>query len=318
MAPLLDRQRQGVRLGSIRIGTKIVSNGKSRPAKLDTFRLTSPDRVKIDAAAALYGGEVRPWKPNDGAGQQWEVVTTVDRLPVRVPPGNPVQQDYELWTATRQRLCDGVTERMKGQPCQCPADLMARKQAAASGGACKPITRLSLILADLPGLGVWTLSSTGDSAADELAATAELLQAAELKGVMLPATLRLEQRESRGSGELHKYPVPVLDVAASMIALESGTFTPARALPATGEPSPAPQLAAPAAEAPPVPLPPDLSPQKVADLARTATHLDQIRALKIHARQVAWLDEYVDGRDGVSEPLDNALHTEYERLGGDL
>ena len=98
MSPLLDRQRQGVRLGSIRIGTKVVTaNGKTRPEKLDTFRLTSPDKVKVEAAAGLYGGQVKPWKPNDGAAQQWEVVTTVDRLPVRVPPGNPVEQWYEQW-----------------------------------------------------------------------------------------------------------------------------------------------------------------------------------------------------------------------------
>lgn len=343
MSPLLDRQREGVRLGSIRIGVKVVKNGKTRPEKLSTFRLTSPDRVKVEAAAALYGGEVKPWKPNEGAGQQWEVVTTVDRLDVRIPPGDPVRQDYELWTSTRQRLCDGVTERMKGRPCQCPADLMERKNAAKDGNACKPITRLNLILADLPGLGVWQLSSTGDAAADELAATAEFLERAGARGVMLSAVLRLEQRESRGAGELRRFAVPMLDVAASMLQLETGQFTPAgllgngqpvagqRALPGPAQP-PAPpvqqsrqiETPQPAATAPvaveevpdPLPLPDDLTPQGLADLARTAVHREQVKALKIHARQVGWLEEFVDDAQGVSEPLDNALFTEYERLGG--
>lgn len=331
MSPLLDRQREGVRLGAIRIGIKVVKNGKTRPEKLSTFRLTSADRVKIEAAAALYGGEVKPWKPNDNAGQQWEVVTTVDRIDVRVPPGQPVQQDYELWTSTRQRLCDGITERMKGLACQCPADLMERKEAAKSGDACKPITRLNLILADLPGLGVWQLSSTGDAAADELASTADFLQRAGASGVMLAAVLRLEQRESRGSGELRRFAVPVLDVAASMLQLETGDFTPAGLL-GNGQPQQGQRTiegAAPAAAVPrqitqppaeegvaPLPLPDDLNSQKLADIARTATHKDQVRALKIHARNVGWLDEFVVDAEGISEPLDNALFTEFERLGG--
>jgi hypothetical protein len=332
---LLDRQRQGVRLGAIRIGIKVVKDGKTRPQKLNTFRLTSPDRVKVEAAAQVYGGEVQAWKPNDNAGQQWEVVTTVDRMDVRIPPGDPVAQDYELWTTTRQRLCDGVTERMKGRACQCPRDLMERKEAAKSGDACKPITRLNLILADLPGLGVWQLSSTGDAAADELASTAEFLQRAGAGGVMLPAVLRLEQRESRGSGELRRFAVPVLDVAASMLQLETGQFTPAglignggpnpgqRALPAGSAPDPTVPKQIDAQAAPveertvaPLPLPDDLTPQKLANLARTATHKDQVRDLKLHARTVGWLEEFVDDAQGVSEPLDNALFTEFERLGG--
>lgn len=325
MSPLLDRQRQGVRLGSIRIGTKIVgANGKVRPEKLDTFRLTSPDKVKVEAAAALYGGECTPWKPNDGAAQQWQVTTTVDRIPVRVPPGNPVEQNYEMWAATRQRLCDGVTERMKGTPCLCPSDLMARKQAAGSGSACKPITRLSLILADLPGLGVWQLSSTGDSAADELAATAELLQQAETKGVLLPAVLRLEQRESRGSGTLHKYAVPVLDILETYTALESGSYSGGRAITERTE---RPALDAgsraaattetPALSGGDLPLPDRATPQDLADLALKATHPDQVRQLRIRARQVGYLEEYVTDRDGVSEPLDNNLFDRYVALGGE-
>ena len=321
MSPLLDRQRQGVRLGSIRIGTKVVTaNGKTRPEKLDTFRLTSPDKVKVEAAAGLYGGQVKPWKPNDGAAQQWEVVTTVDRLPVRVPPGNPVEQWYEQWAATRQRLCDGVTERMNSTPCQCPADLMVRKQAAAGGGACKPITRLSLILADLPGLGVWTLSSTGDAAADELASTAELLQRAAERGAFLPALLRLEQRESRGSGTLHRFAVPVLDVQATLGALESGAFTAAAAL-TDGRERPAltsgaEEVARPSSAPEPLALPEHTTAQQIADLGASATHPDQLRELRIHARQVGYLEEYVDGPDGVTEPLDNVLFARYEALGG--
>lgn len=326
MSPLLDRQRQGVRLGSIRIGAKVVVNGKSRPVKLETFRLTSPDRLKIEAAAALYGGEVSEWRPNEGAALQWQVTTTVDRLDVRVPPGNPVEQNYELWAATRQRLCDGVFERMKGQPCVCPADLMERKQLATRGNACKPVTLLSLLLADLPGLGVWTLSSTGDAAADELYATAQLLQRAEERGAFLPAVLRIEQREARGSGELHKYAVPVLDVQASMLQLESGEFSARTAITTGSAQTALPSTPTPSAADRPAIQPPTVEPlvppatSTAEDLAvmalKEATHPDHVRQIKIHARQVGYLEEYVTGPDGVIEPLENVLWERYLALGG--
>ena len=333
--PLLDRQRRGVVLGAIRIGVRVpTSKGKTRPEKLTTFRLTSPDRVKIDAAAGLYGGEVKPWKPNEGAAQQWEVVTTVDRLPVRVPPGSPVDQNYEMWAATRQRLCDGVTEKMQGAPCLCPPDLLARKTLAGQGRACKPTTRLSLILADLPGLGVWSLTSTGDSVADELAATAEMLQQAELAGVMLPASLRLEQREARGSGELHRFAVPVLDVQASLAALEVGDYAGTKALPAapavaldghtisvqpreiagaTSEPIPREQVDGPPAE----PIGAPKNPQAVLDLALQAASPDVVKQLRALALSRGWLEEWVTapGQEA-ADPLDTALYARLEAVGG--
>jgi hypothetical protein len=229
VSPLIDRQRRATELGRIRIGTTILRetrNGGTRamPAKLDTFRFTSRDRAKIEAVAALYGGSVGPW---DGArtGPQWEVITEAKELPVAWPPGEPLSQHYELWTGRGcERRCDGEREQFTGKPCMCPPDLGMRKELAGQDppAACKPRTRLSLILADIPGLGVWVLTSTGDAAADELAGVAELLHTAALGGVILPAVLRLEQRESRSRGETKRYAVPVLDVRESFAALAAG------------------------------------------------------------------------------------------------
>lgn len=334
--PLLDRQRRGVVLGSIRIGTRVTAvnaQGREyqRPEKLSTFRLTSPDVHKINAAAELYGGEVKPWTPGETrGGQQWEVVTTADQLPVRVPPGMPVEQQYELWAGrpvVRQRLCNGFTESMRGGTCVCPPDLMERKSLAAEGKACKPTTRLSLILAELPGLGVWTLTSTGDSAADELAAVAETLRLSELAGVMMPATLRLEQRESRGSGKVHHYAVPVLDVGASLAALESG-YVPAapaigsgtqRQLTAAAESPAADVIEGSVAERPGTAASgsaPPTTAQETADRAREATTIALVQRLGAYAREKGWLDEYVADADGVQEPLENALYAALERVGG--
>lgn len=323
--PLLDRQRRGVQLGSIRIGVRVTATnaqGKTytRPKKLDTFRLTSPDRHKIEAAAELYGGEVQPWKSSESAAQQWEVLTTVDRMPVRVPPGEPVEQHYMLFGGrppVRQRLCDGLTEKMRGGTCICPPDLMERKRLAADGAACKPVTRLSLVLADLPGLGVWSLTSTGDAAADELASVAELLRQSAAAGMMMPATLRLEQRESRGSGEVHRFAVPVLDVGASLVALESGHV-------------PMPQLATPvrsAIEAPTetvvegviVDEPPHGMPstaQHTAEAAKLAATPDDVKRLGAYARERGWMNDDVLGPDGLSARLENVLYEHLERVGG--
>jgi hypothetical protein len=336
VSPLLDRQRRGVVLGSIRIGTTVKSEGKVRPVKLDTFRLTSPDRAKVDAASALYGGEVKPWQPQERrGGQQYEVVTTVDRLPVRVPPGEPVEQSYELWNGrpvVRQRLCDGFLDRMSGGPCRCPSDLMERRDSATFGNACKPVTRLSLILADLPGLGIWTLTSTGDYAADELASVAEMLRQSAAAGIMLPATLRLEQRESRGSGKVHHFAVPVLDVGASLAALESGDFTPAGVLTAHAEQRRAIEsgAGAPASSTPPssgpghdqaaapAPLPGwPTDPQGVARSAVETADAQRVRELGGYARDRGWLtdDTWVDPGDGILEPLESVLRHRLDALG---
>jgi hypothetical protein len=125
---------------------------------------------------------------------------------------------YELWSAAGcQRRCDGETETLKQQPCVCPADKDRRTELAKTGSACKPITRLNVMLPDLPDLGVWLLSSTGWNAATELGGAAEVLAAARDRGVIIPATLRLEQRETRKVGEAtKKYAVPVLEIGATL------------------------------------------------------------------------------------------------------
>lgn len=326
--PLLDRQQRGVQIGAIRIGTKIVDDkGRERPAKLDTFRLTSPDGNKIEAAAAAFGGQAQPWRPRDGAGQQWEVITTVDRLPVRVPPGSPVVQDYQLFASprsgrgvVRERLCDGRTERMQNRPCVCPADLMERGRLAADGGACKPTTRLSVILADLPGLGVWVLTSRGDSAADELAATARFLQDAETTGRMVPAVLRLEQRRSVGSGEVHSFAVPVLDVQASLQQLEAGTWQQAALGQGGAQGPPRAALEAPRVVQVPPALPaPQGRPGDAAGLcvlAGLATDPEAVRELRRIGVAHGWLEDDVPGPDGTTTRCENVLYERLVQLGG--
>jgi hypothetical protein len=180
---------------------------------LENWRITSPSAELIAAVAALYGGEPKPWDNPAGGGQEWEVFTATDRLPVIVPPGDyAFSQWYELWSAGGcQRRCDGVTEQLTTQPCMCPADVNERAAGAAQGRACKMTTRLSVILPDVPDVGTWMLESHGYYAAVELAGTDEILRMAGA-GRMIPAQLRIDQRTAKRNNETRRYAVPVLEL----------------------------------------------------------------------------------------------------------
>ena len=109
---ILTLQRRLREAGRIRIGQQVkAANGKTRPAKLDAFRLTSADKVAMDAAATLYGGEVKEW---DGApiGKMWELFTAANSLPVVIPPAaTAFSQFYEAWSGGGcTRRCDGERE----------------------------------------------------------------------------------------------------------------------------------------------------------------------------------------------------------------
>lgn len=219
--PIIDLQRGVAESGRIRIGQLVPSRNGSRPAKLDTFRLTSADRRRIDQVAALYGGAVTEWAAP--SGRQWQVVTATAELEVVVPPHElAFSQWYELWSAGGcQRRCDGVTEQISEGPCKCDPE---QRQ-------CEIHTRLSVMLRDLPGLGVWRLDTQGWYAARELRGAVEILQIAAGHGALLPARLRLEQRSVKrigadGKPETRRYAVPVLDIEISPAQLLSGGAQP--------------------------------------------------------------------------------------------
>lgn len=214
-----DLQRRGRQIGEIRLGEVIrPASGKPYPSKLSSFRLTTKSPQTAQAVAQLLGGQARHIELLNG-NKTWEVLTDATELPVMVPPGdNVISQFYEMWTAAGcARRCDGEIEQLSQEPCKCPSDSAMRSNLAKSGGACKPITRVNVMLPDLPDLGVWLLSSTGWNAANELGGAAEVLAAARNQGVIIPATLRLEQRTTRKVGQKpNHFVVPVLEIRASL------------------------------------------------------------------------------------------------------
>ncbi len=194
---MIDLQRQMTELGRIRTGDQVEiagQAGKKRPRKLETFRLTSQSRELIEEAARLYGGTATAW--ND----QWEVVITAATLPIMLPPGEAMSQWWELWSGGGcQRRCEGTGGRnvLADEPCSCPEDKTERAELAKSGQACKPTTRLNVILPELPGLGLWRLESHGHYAAVELAGAAEYLSMATSVGHRVPAHLRIVNRSRK-------------------------------------------------------------------------------------------------------------------------
>ena len=215
--PILELQRRFMTLGRVRLGEK---GPKGEPKRLDSFRFTTASQDLIRAVADVYGGTPEPWvDAPDGEGY-WQVTTEARELNIVLPPvysdadGSPTttySQWLESWTAAgAQRRCDGETEMLSGQPCLC-------RPAVAEGGeearVCQMTTRVSFLLPDLPGVGVWLMTSHGYNAAVELPGTLELLVRAAASGAFIEAVLRIEQRVKKQPGEPTKrFVVPVIDL----------------------------------------------------------------------------------------------------------
>jgi hypothetical protein len=209
VSPIIELQRRMVEAGRIRAGEK---GDKGEPRKLSNWRLTSKDKVRLDEAAKLWGGEVRDWKERQG---EFELYTETAALPIMLLPGQLPTTWYELWSKGGcQRRCDGQHELISDSSCLCGEER-----------ECKPHTRLSVLLPDLPGIGSWLLSSTGWNAAAELAGAADLLQRASAQGVLIPARLRLEARVQITGGQTRRFAVPVIDIDVSfreLLGAQSG------------------------------------------------------------------------------------------------
>lgn len=212
--PIIDLQRRMRQLGEIRLGHVVPTrNGKTRPAKLDKFRFTSPSRDILTAVAELYGGEVKPWTPANGGPSEFEVYSQANRLPVLIPPKDAVSQWYELYAGSKcVRRCDGQTEHKSDRPCMCDPDERE----------CAMTTRVNVMLRDVPALGQWLLISKGYYAAVTLPPAAELLSQA---GGYVAGWLGMEEKTAIVKDQLARFKVPTLDVEITPAALMAGQIT---------------------------------------------------------------------------------------------
>jgi hypothetical protein len=323
--PILDIQRRGQQIGRIRIGqqvstgqTKRDGSPKMRPTKLDTFRFTTASRAQADAIAELYGGTVREWEG------QYEVITRQNAIGVTVPPRDQVvSQWYEMWTKGGcQRRCDSQHEQISNGPCQCPSDPQERARLARLNPpeACKTSTRISVMIPDLPGLGVFRLDTGSYYAASEIGDSAELMQMARDRGIFLPAILRIEQRTRVAGGQTKKYPVPVLEVLATFRDIATGVIEAqgmaAQLPPAPGEERRAITSGPPQPAATPETLRDDDAAQRIADLALLATTRDDLRKLAAKAEAEGLMDEYVctDKASDMHDQLRACLRDRWQEL----
>ena len=299
---LADLQARQVEVGRIRLGTTETKTSRAgkpyqSPVKLERFRLTSRSQQLIEEVAARYGGDPEPWNPQSGGAQQFEVIIERTSLPIIVPP-DPLSQFYEVWASGKvQRRCDGLRELLSDQPCLCAAANPdpARRQ-------CKPYTRLSVMLAEMNGIGVWRLETHGYNAAVELPAVADLLSRA---GGNIKARLEMEERQSvvevNGKETISRYMVPVIHVEATPAAIV-GSFQPHEAIEA-------PTASAPALEqAPPTPTPvgPAEPVPTRAEIEQEATEAAHAWATEMKARIIAAAtrDEMVAIRQLIVDAID--------------
>jgi hypothetical protein len=313
---VLDLQRKGQQIGRLRIGDLVAvirdgkDTGKTRPARRETFRLTTASRFMALAAAGAFGSEARPWNG------QWDVDTKLSEIAVMVPPRDAVvSQFYEMWNAGGcVRRCNSQREQIAGGPCLCPhaddpddAGEVQRAALQRAGmakqsppQACSLVTRVNVMIPDLPGLGVFRLDTHSFYAASEIGDAAALLEAARNQGVFLPAVLRIDQRQRVAGGQTKKFPVPVLEITATFRQIASGELA-AGGVAAQLPPAPGEQRRAIAAAAPQVPpaRTPAAAPrtaQQIADASAAASR-DEVRALIEEAKAARCLEDSVCVRD---------------------
>lgn len=209
--PLGGASRRLPPAGRLRTGVKTGSSMKA----IETWRITSADETAIRQLAAIYGGTPRPWTDAPTAGQ-WEVTTETTELNVVLPPdplgGTPL---YEQWSeAGCQRRCDSVTcqvpttgpdgAELATVPCICNAD---------GALACRPTTRLSVILPDIQFGGVWRYESKSEHIAREIPGMVEVIDTLQDRG-LTRAVLALEHR--RATRTKFPFTIPVLRVPQSL------------------------------------------------------------------------------------------------------
>lgn len=237
MPILTERQRRLIEVGRIRVGDPKPSEKQpGRPRS--TFRLTSRHKELLEVAAQAYGGTVT--QVDGGYQLCCEKATIKALLSLKPLPNGDMEslsQNYEQWKGgTCTRRCNGETVQVweksasgkhdrVARPCQC--DPLSRE--------CKLVTRVSVILSEVPALGLWRLDTQSKVFDAEISG---LLAAVESLGIPspVPVTLTITTREGRkGPGEVNsKYPVVSVALDAKPVpftAMVEGIRRTALALP---------------------------------------------------------------------------------------
>jgi hypothetical protein len=324
---VLDLQRRSQQIGRIRIGQQVrADNGKMRPERLTTFRFTTTSRTTAAAIADLFGGIVRDWEG------QFEVITEKSEIGVTVPPRDAViSQWYEQWNKGGCiHRCDSLHDKITGGPCACPqpadpddpesvaenARERARLAKLNPPRACGLVTRINVMIPDLPGLGVFRLDTGSFYAAGESGDKADIMELAREHNVFLPAMLRIEWRKRVAGGKTTTYPVPVLEILPTFRAIASGQLEAAgitaQLPPAPGEGRRAITAGA-SADREDAPL----TAQQIADGARAADSRKAVERWQAVAAENRVADDHIRVPDldaDLYEPLNDFLRGKWKSL----
>ncbi len=245
LTPIEGFTRRLPQAGRIRLGKQVRNaKGKMRPAKIDTFRFTSPISELLDPLAEIYGGQVKPWN-EPKSGDRFELISKSRAIRVVLPP-EPYSEWYEQWTGDK-----GLTHRCDGQWCDKliggpdGAEPMRIPCECAERGAlaCTYNLRLSLLLPEVDTMGVWRLDTKSRHARSEIPGLIEIVQMAQGRG-LYKAELRLEERTAPG----RRFNVPVLDLRHSVESLIAGDARLGQLSATTASPPAAPALTVGSAE----------------------------------------------------------------------
>jgi len=223
--PIRPIERRLPEIGRLRLGERKQPNRPGKP--LETFRFSSKSKENVEAMAELHGGDVREWAENGRA--EWDVILTSPVITILVPPDNSYMWRMEQWGRGRlSKWCDGlicnvVEEGPEGKaeverPCECDED----------EPECQSTTRMRLMIDGLPVIGQVLMVTHSWNAAAEIPGLLEVIERAAQSGVIVPATLRIEQRTQvhRIHGTRH-FKVPVVEPRTTFAQLVSGETGPA-------------------------------------------------------------------------------------------
>lgn len=223
IVPLTQLARRAPEAGRIRMGIKDAKAKGGRRA-IDTWRFTSPFPDVIGQLAALYGGTAQVWFDQKASPQhQFEVITTVDELPVILVPGQ-LSVWYEMWSG------GGCVRRCDGEMCETPVErgedyelITCPCMCVAQGHRqCDPHTRLAVIIPQLDFRGVWRLETKGWNAVHEMPGMFDLITELGAKGQMVNARLGIDKRTQPTKKGIRHFVVPRISIAQTVLELQHG------------------------------------------------------------------------------------------------
>ncbi|WP_411140285.1 hypothetical protein [Streptomyces sp. x-80] len=206
---ILTLQRQARELGRLRTG---FTDGK-RPVRSRTWIISSHAEHYVQAAADAWGGTVEQWQPLGNGAPQYRVITEAESIDALMPPGDPLSQYNELWSGGGcQRRCDGQRERLSGQPCICLRQFGEDWHHQPKGRVCSATSRLTVILPDMPDVGVWRAETHSFYAANEWGGTVDMVLSGTGGNGLVPVALRIEPRQRVADGKTKRFPVVVVEI----------------------------------------------------------------------------------------------------------